>query len=221
VWLADRRIDIIYRLFTMSDLLSETGPALIDPILAAVERGAVKIFTPMETYLYGSKGALAILSDEANRHLLAEAERDSIDRLLPWTRMVRPGPVTVEGRRADLASYAIEHRDELILKPTLLYGGIGVLPGWLTEPDEWREQVSAAMDGPYVLQRRVEPIVEFFPDENGLQPWTLVWAHFTMMRGAGGLYIRGGRGRTAGVVNIAQGATGTCCFVESRAEQAP
>ena len=215
VWLGERRIDILYRLFTMSDLLEDSGPGLIEPVLSAVERGEVQIFTPMETYLYGSKGALAILSEETHRPLLSDAQRDSVDRLLPWTRMVRPGPVTVDGRQVELVRYAIERQSELILKPTLLYGGLGVLPGWLTTAQEWREQLDAAMGKPYVLQRRIEPVVELFPAEDGLEPWTLVWAHFTMTRGAGGLYIRGGRGRTAGVVNIAQGAAGTCCFVET------
>lgn len=213
VWLGDQRIDIIYRLFTMSDLLTPEGPGLIDPVLAAVQRGEVEIFAPMDTYLYGSKGAMAILSDETNRQLLTDTERASVDRLLPWTRMVRPGPVEVDGRQVELAQYAIERRTDLILKPTLLYGGLGVLPGWTTDPAQWREQLEASMDGPFVLQRRVEPIVELFPGEDGLEPWTLVWAYFHMMRGAGGLFIRGCPGSNPGIVNISQGASGTCCFI--------
>lgn len=218
VWLGERRIDIIYRLFTMTDLLEETGPALIDPVLQAVERGEVEIFAPMEVYLYGSKGALAMLSDEANRHLLSEAERISIDRMLPWTRMVRPGPVTVDGKQVDFERYVLDHRDELILKPTLLYAGKGIVPGWLSTPAEWQEQISAAMDGPYLVQRRIRPVVEMFPTDRGLEPWMLVWAPFTMSRGPAGIYIRGQRGTEAGVINIAMGATGTCCFVASGPE---
>ena len=213
VWLGERRIDIIYRLFTMTDWLEEGGPALIEPVLSAVERGEVEIFTPMEVYVYGSKGVLAMLSDEANRHLLTDEERRSVDRMLPWTRMLRPGPATVAGREVDLERYVLEHRAELILKPTLLYAGKGIVPGWQSTPEDWREQVAAAMGGPFLVQQRIHPVVEWFPSEDGLAPWTLVWAAFTMTRGAGGMYIRGGRGTEAGVVNIAMGATGTCCFV--------
>ncbi|MBV9822334.1 MAG: hypothetical protein JO144_08830 [Actinobacteria bacterium] len=213
VWLGERRVDIVYRLFTMPDWLEESGPPLIEPVLDAVARGEVAIFTPMEVYLYGSKGSLAILSDEANRHLLSDAERDSVDRLLPWTRMLRPGPVTVDGERVDLYDYVLGHRDELILKPTLLYAGKGIVPGWQSGPEDWRQAVDAAMGTAFLVQRRVRPVVEWFPSEDGLAPWTLVWAAFTMTRGAGGLYIRGARGTEPGVVNIALGATGTCCFV--------
>jgi len=213
VWLGERRVDIVYRLFTMTDLLEETGPGLIDPVLAAVQRGEVKIFAPMETYLYGSKGALAMLADDANRHLLTDAERASLDRLLPWTKMLRPGPVTVQGRRVDLESCVLQLQDELILKPTLLYAGHGIVPGWQCTPDQWREQVSAAMDGPFLVQRRVRPVVEWFPSDQGPQPWTLVWGPFTMTRGAGGYFIRAERGIVSGVINMATGASGTACFV--------
>lgn len=213
VWLGERRIDIVYRLFTMTDLMSEGGPELIYPVLEAVERGEVKIFTPLEVYLYGSKGALALLSDEANRHLLSEAERISIDRMLPWTRMVRPGPVTVDGRPVDFERYVLAQQHDLVLKPTLLYGGKGIVPGWLSTPEEWRELISASMDGPFLIQRRIRPVVEWFPTDTGLEPWMLVWAPFTMTRGPAGIYIRAQRGTEAGVINIAMGATGTCCFV--------
>lgn len=215
VWLGERRIDIIYRLFTMTDLMGENGPGLIYPVLQAVERGEVEIFAPMEVYLYGSKGSLVMLSDEANRHLLTEAQRISIDRMLPWTRMVRPGPVTVDGTQVDLERYVLAHQHELVLKPTLLYGGQGIVPGWLSTPADWQEQISAAMDGPFLVQRRIRPVVELFPTDQGLEPWMLVWAPFTMTRGPAGIYIRAQRGTEAGVINIAMGATGTCCFVAS------
>ena len=64
------------------------------------------------------KASLAMLSDHANRRLLSPEERAAIDRILPWTRMVRPGPVTLEdGRTVDLYDHAISHPGDLILKP--------------------------------------------------------------------------------------------------------
>jgi hypothetical protein len=90
----------------MEDLLDETGPALIEPVLRAAERREVAIFAPMDAELYGSKGALALLSDEANRHLYQPDQLASLDRILPWTRMVRGGPATVGGTTIDLEEYA-------------------------------------------------------------------------------------------------------------------
>ncbi|WP_307961856.1 hypothetical protein [Salinispora arenicola] len=80
---------------------------------------------------------------------------------------VRPLATAPDGSRTDLLSYARAHQRELVLKPTLLHGGHGVIPGWTVDQTEWDKQVSSAMNGPYVLQQRVRPIVEPFPDRTG------------------------------------------------------
>ncbi|MEP6525723.1 MAG: hypothetical protein ABJA86_01055 [Nocardioidaceae bacterium] len=214
VWLGEQAIDVVYRLFLMEDLLDETGPALIEPVLRAAERREVAIFAPMDAALYGSKGALALLSDEENRHLYDPDELASLDRILPWTRMVRPGPVTVGGTRVELEEYALAEQQELILKPTLMHAGIGVTPGWIVSRDEWRDRVEAAIDQPYVLQRRIQAIPELFPTAKGSEEWTLTWGAFMVSRGYGGMFIRGSKDPNA-TVNMATGATGSCCFHEA------
>ncbi len=214
VWLGERQVDVIYRLFLMEDLLDEAGPALIDPVLRAAERGTVQIFSPMDAELYGSKGALALLSDEANRHLFSEPELSCLDRFLPWTRMVRSEPVTVAGSVVQLDSYAISERIELILKPTLLHGGAGVVAGWQTEPAEWRDRLAEAMDGHFVLQKRIHPYTEPFPGEGGTEQWLLVWGAFLGARGYSGMYLRGSAEVDRAVLNMATGAIASCCFHE-------
>lgn len=213
VWLGERAVDIVYRLFLMEALLDPSGPPLIAPVLQAAERGEVTIFAPLETELFGSKGALALLSDEANRSRFAPDDLAGLDRILPWTRFVRSGPVTVDGARYDLWDYALAEQAELILKPTMMHGGIGVVAGWQVTAAEWQERVEAALDAPYVLQRRIHPRTEPFPTDQGLEEWTPVWGTFVVSHGYGGMYIRAGRDRD-NTVNIATGATGTCCFHE-------
>jgi hypothetical protein len=213
VWLDDVAIDVVYRLFLMEDLLEEAGPALIEPVLRAAERGEVTIFSPMDADLYGSKGALALLSDEANRQSYSAETLAILDRILPWTRMVRSGPVTVSGATVDLIDYALAQQDELIIKPTMMHGGIGIVAGWLTEPAEWRARLAAAMDRSYILQRRIHPVAEKFPTDSGTEDWTLTWGAFMVHRGYGGMFVRGSRDLDA-TVNMSTGATGTCCFTE-------
>jgi hypothetical protein len=215
VWLHGAPVDIIYRIFMLEDMLHPDGPRLIEPVLAAAERGEVEIFTPLDSELYASKGALALLSDEANRHRYEPDELAAIDRVLPWTRMVRPGTVTVDGERVDLPEYAIEQQNELILKPTLLHGGMGVVPGWQVDPDEWNRHLQGAMDGPYILQRRIHPVQEPVLTERGLEPWVLLWGIYYGALGYGGAYVRGSTELQGGVVNQALGATATCCFFEA------
>lgn len=212
VWLGDRKVDIIYRLFMIEDLLEyPDAPALVHPILNAVARGEVRIFTPMDDALYASKGALAMLSDEANRPVIDPDHLASVDRILPWTRMVRPGQVSLEdGTKVDLLKYAISHQNELALKPTLLHGGSGVLLGWSadTTASEWEERVRAALDGPYVIQRRIQPVPEPFPGEHGdAEPWIVAWGAFTMACGFGGLYTRGASVESnVEIINVTGGA---------------
>jgi hypothetical protein len=216
VWLGDRAVDIVDRLFMLEDLLEPGGPALMDPILNAAARGEVKIYTPMDSGIFSSKGALAMLSDEENRSLFDPGELESLDRILPWTRMVRPGPVTLEdGRRVDLLSYALTHRRELALKPTLLHGGQGVLLGWRadTTDEAWEEQIRAALGGPYVIQRRIRPVPELFPvDDGDPVPWIVCWGAFTTSNGYGGTWTRAVTVESnVEVINLATGAyVGSC-----------
>jgi hypothetical protein len=216
IWLGERRVDIVNRLFMLEDVASAPDAvALMDPVLDAADRGEVKIFTPMDAELYGCKAALAMLSDETNRHLFTPEELAALDRILPWTRTVREGEVTLEdGSRVDLLAHAVEHRHDLVLKATLAHGGKAVLLGWqegLTS-EEWAARLRDAVDGPYVLQRRIHPVPEYCADEDGaLAPWTPVWGVFTTATVSGGVFVRATRTDSGvDVINLGTGAwTGT------------
>ncbi len=215
VWLGGRRVDIIYRLFPVGHLMeSSQGAAMLTPVLDAAARGEVALCAPIDSDIFSSKAALAMISDDANRHLFTAAQRESIDRIVPWTRLVRPGPVTTpDGSKADLLDYAVARQDELILKPSTGTEGNGVIPGWKDlAPSHWRAYVAGAAEPWYVLQERVRPEPELFPDENGdLIPWNPVWGVFTCTSGYSGIYIRAAIDPAVGVINHALGAScGSC-----------
>ncbi len=217
VWLGGRAVDVISRMFLL-DFLQEPGAAeLMDPVLGAARRGEVVMFTPLDSELLGSKAALAMVSDERNRPDFSAAELALVQRLVPWTRMVRPGPVTgPDGRMADLFDYAVGHREKLVLKPNLRYGGQDVLPGWQaqTTPQLWRDQLSQAMNGPFVLQRRIEPEPELFPGADGEPvPWIVAWGVYTGTSGFGGIITRAGTVASGlAVLNVSSGAHIGCCL---------
>jgi len=194
VWLRGRPVDIIFRTFLIENLLVPGGAELVLPLLDAAARGEVAMFTSIESDLYGSKALLAMLSDHASRHLFTPAQQAAIDRVLPWTRLVRPGPVTLDdGSVADLLDYALAHPHDLVLKPALLHGGIGVLPGWHPDTTEgvWRDALAGAMGAPYVLQRRIRVVPELAPGESGEPvPWETTWGIFPRAESLGGVYVR-------------------------------
>ena len=214
LWLDDRPIDVVYRVFLMEDLLDPALIALIDPVLHVVERGNVALYVPMDTELYGNKAALAMLSDEANRARFDAAEMESLDRLLPWTRMVRDMPVTVGGERVNLLEYARDQREHLVLKPTLMHGAIGVVLGWLTEDAEWRAALDNAIDQPFVVQRRIVGVPEDYPAPGGLEPVLLKWGVFVGAHGYAGALVSGSTDLSGGALNVLSGTTLGCCFHE-------
>jgi hypothetical protein len=211
LWLNGRRVDLVFRLFLLENVPGERR-ADIDPVLDAAARGEVAVYTSLDGELLSSKVALAMLSDERNRHLFSAAELASIDRILPWTRLVRPGPVTLEdGSTAQLMDYAVAHAADLVLKPALLHGGEGIVTGWqpgLTERG-WRDKLAAVSGRPYVLQRRVRPVPELMPGERDeLVPWLVTWGAFTIAGKHGGIYTRGMPMRPGqDVINFAGGAS--------------
>jgi hypothetical protein len=218
VWLDGRKVDIVARMFMMEYLMeSPTAPELFAPILDASARGEVKIFTPLDSDLFTSKGCLAMLSDHRNRHLFTGTELASIDRIVPWTRDIRPGAVSLaDGTQTDLLDYAVSHQQELALKPNMLHGGEGVVLGWdpTTSPQIWRDELARALGGSYIIQRRIWPEPELFPDDNGeLVPWNAVWGVFTVLRGYGGAYVRAARNDSdMTVINGSRGASSGCCL---------
>jgi hypothetical protein len=210
------KVDVVYRFFLIEDLLDGSeAPELVGRILDAVDRGTVRLFTTLDAELYGNKGALGLVSDDANRGAFTADEREFLDRFLPWTRALRDGPAFVDGVEVDLVSYVVGHRDELVLKPTLFHGGIGVVTGWTTTADEWTAAVKSAVGAPFVVQRRVRPRQELFPseDEPGRgEILALNWGVFLTSAGYGGAIVRGTANPDVGVVSMVNGARVGCCF---------
>jgi biotin carboxylase len=210
-----RRVDVVYRMFLPGEMPDEPRTyELVNPLLDAVEAGGVELFASLDCELYGNKGSLAMLSDERNRPALTEPERALVDRILPWTRFVRDEKVTHQGETVDLLPYALAHRDQLVLKPTLLYGGVGVTPGWTVGQEEWQAAVRQAVDGPYVLQRRLLPTTERFLSEDGATTQDMAVAYGTLMVDGkyAGTLARAVADPAVGIVSMLRGAQIGCAF---------
>jgi hypothetical protein len=140
------------------------GVVIINPVLS-----------PLEV-----KGLLALLhqalDDDAQLRALGldGDERDVVERVVPWTRLLLPGPVTLaDGTQvADLPTYVSDHPDDLVLKRSWDYGGKSVVLGpeadaegtrtrmrEATGTDTWAGFVAAAarQDDVWVVQEFVPP----------------------------------------------------------------
>lgn len=113
--------------------------------------------------LRANKATFALLSDDAHAaHFAPEVVR-ALRAHLPWTRVLRDGPVEHAGRRFDLLTFAETRREDLVLKPTCAQGGKGVVLGHASTAAQWQAALQAALATPHVLQTRVLGRREPFP----------------------------------------------------------
>ncbi|MER5884173.1 ATP-grasp domain-containing protein [Streptomyces sp. NPDC001941] len=221
-WVHGRKVDVVYRIFLPGEMADEQRSYdLVDPLLDAVDAGHTFLFAGLDCELYGNKGSLAMLSDERNRDAFTADELALVERILPWTRFLRDEHVHRAGESVDLVPYVLAHKDSLALKPTLLYGGVGVIPGWSVGQDEWEARVRAAVDGPFVVQERVLPVAERFAAEDGEGFERMVVAYGVLMVGGAysGMLVRGTPDPTVGIVSMSNGAQIGCCYhVEDTAD---
>jgi hypothetical protein len=211
-----RVIDLIYRDYAVEDLLDlEAEGVDVRPMQQAFATNRVVSSIAAEL---DQKSCWEVLGDPvlARRHFSGE-ERAFFRRHLPWTRVLRPGAVTLpDGSKGDLAEYVVHARDELVLKPNRAYGGTGVTVGPATEAAEWAALVATAVAAGgerWVAQRLVPlPVCQFtVTDPDGrlhAQPFYVVFGFAPSAYGLATL----GRASQAQVVNVAQRG-GMCVLV--------
>ena len=226
VWLRGRPVDIIFRIFLTEHLLEPGGTELMDPVLDAVARGQVAMFTPLDAELYGSKVPLAMLSDRANRHLFSPAELAAFDRVLPWTRIVRPGPVTLEDGRVR-GPVRLRHRPPA--RPGAQARPAARRPrraGWLASRHEPAAVARPARPGDErpVRAPAADPAGRRAVPGRGRRPagWIVTWGVFTFPAGYGGVFARAFRADSRlAVATTGTGLTLGCCLVAPPARQPP
>ncbi|WP_433450981.1 hypothetical protein ACQPXS_21730 [Streptomyces sp. CA-142005] len=186
-------VDLVLRYFSVDQLCATPeGEAAVDPVYRAHRAGGTVLYTPLESFLYGNKGTLALLSDPLHREAFSASEAALIDRVLPWTRVLTDGPAQVEGTTVDLLEHCREWREQLILKPRGDFGGAGIVAGWECGEQEWKERLLDCRDNGYVVQRRVvprgEPVLD--PQTGRTEDWIAVWDAFLTPHGHAGGHIR-------------------------------
>jgi len=155
-------IDIVYKRLLVNEYLPIMAehPALVD----AYRAGAICMVNSFRSKLIHKKALFAVLTNERYAHLFTEEERAAIRAHVPWTRKVRAEKTDHYGEQIDLLEYAVNMRDQLVLKPNDDYGGHGIFIGWNTDEINWSEALRHALaNGDYLLQERVKTARELFP----------------------------------------------------------
>jgi hypothetical protein len=156
------KVNLVYRRVLTSELLARPSEA------AAIRRayldGAAVVVNTFRATLLHKKMSLALLSDDRYAALYTPAQRVAIARHVPWTRRLREGATTWQGKEVpDLLSLVLDRQQELVLKPNDEYGGKGVVLGWTVDEHSWEQSVTVGLHQSYVVQEAVAVPREQFP----------------------------------------------------------
>jgi hypothetical protein len=161
LWVDGFHATLVYKRVLLSELVEREG--LNHPLLRAVVEGAVCMVNPVQCKILHKKLSLAVLSDERNSGLFSPGEHQAIAAYIPWTRRVEERSTRFEARKIDLVPFIVEHRENLVLKPSDDYGGAGIVLGWEVDASTWEQAVAKALAEPYVVQERIVLPFEPFP----------------------------------------------------------
>jgi len=164
-----REIDIVYKRLLVNEFLERIDQ--LQPLLQAAKDRAVTMVNPFRCKPIHKKAIFAVLTDDEIQPLFTPEERAAIAAHVPWTRRVREGRTTRDGKQVDLVPHIRENRDGLVLKPNDEYGGKGVHIGWEMTASQWDRALAEALSSSFVVQAKVDLRRETFPEigPSGLQ----------------------------------------------------
>jgi hypothetical protein len=149
----DFRVDILYKRVITHEFLARFDEH--HPLAQAYAEGRVCIINSFRTKVAHKKAGFAILSDPLFENLFTPEEVEIFRRHIPWTRRVAPGLTSFHRAEYDLIELIRREQNRFVLKPNDDYGGHGVFIGWESTPEEWQQEVSLALERPYVVQECV------------------------------------------------------------------
>jgi hypothetical protein len=214
LWSGEVQIDVLYRIFMLEDIPEQ--PDLITPVIDVHRTGNVLLAMGLSAELVGNKASLALLSEATQPDLLTAEERATVDRVLPQTRLLRRGRTTWDGESCDVLDVALARQNDLILKPAIGHGTLGVIPGWAVTEQRWRQALRDAEGGVFVLQERVAAVPEQMPllvdDEWTTCDYDVNWGIFIHQRRYAGAMLRALPSSRSGIISLGAGGAVGCCF---------
>lgn len=201
VYRGERRVHVYY------GYTGDPGPPVV---MRAQFAGALRLYNGGLTHLWVDKRNLALLSESEALPGWKDEDRALIRNHIPWTRLVSARTTTWRGGTVTFPGFLLEHRDDLVLKPGMGFGGADVHVGRYMAPDAWEARVRLAVEqGGWIVQERMESKPYLYPTSPGAEPvpQTVVWGLFCAgSRYAGGWLRMLPQGEGEGIVNSCRGA---------------
>lgn len=157
----DFRVDLIYKRVIIGELLNKFG--LNHPIMEAAKNNDVCIANAFQVQMLYKKSCFALLSDPIYHSIYPKEIVTALLKHIPWTRKVRECKTIYQNNNIDLVEFIVNNQDKLVLKPNGEYGGKGVVLGWESTSEEWKETLKIALSKSYIVQEKVPLGTEVYP----------------------------------------------------------
>ncbi len=154
-------IDLIYRKLTVQEFLQRFD--LTHPLVRAYKDGAVCLVNSFRSELAYKKAIFDLLTDEKVTAGFPAAERQVIERHVPWTRVLADRKTTYKGKEISLLEFVVGNRERLVLQPNDITSDQRSFVGRELDDARWQRSIRLAMRDSYVVQEYVEPKVYPFP----------------------------------------------------------
>ena len=109
----------------------------------------------------------SLLTDETVTTRFPAAERKAIQDHVPWTRTVAATKTTYKTKPVDLPEFILQNRKKLVLRPNDSASGLNTFNGFELEDAAWERAARSALRSPYVVQERVQSVIDVFPVMQG------------------------------------------------------
>lgn len=202
----------VYRRVIAGELMAKKEE--VRPFLEAYRHRAACFANSFRSRLADNKAIFSIFSDPALAHHFSSEERAVFDATIPWTRLLTDTRTKWNGRDVDLVEHVRSHRDDLVLKANISYGGKDVVIGWESTPAQWEQAIETALRGSWVVQQKAPIPEESFPvvTDSGLtfEPRKVNLNPFALGGSYGGCVCRLS---TQSIINVAVGGGAIPVFV--------
>jgi len=159
----DEPIHFIYRRVITRELIEKLDE--VQDLIQGIKKGLVCICNPFRSFIVGNKKVLALLKEPRFQHIFDQEEIDLIEKLIPWTKVLKDHKVTYDDFTIDLRTFISENKDKFVIKPASSYGGKDVFLGNETEQNVWDKKIKENIKSEdWVVQEYVNIPQEIYPE---------------------------------------------------------
>lgn len=187
--------------------------------LAAAQMSGKLVMPDSPLYtLLGNKSLLALLHEPALQPMLEQAERDFVQRHIPFTARMVASHVPWQGSQRALGELLLAERERFVVKKSHSLQGRDVHVGRCCTPQEWQEVVQRYLGVDDWLAQEFCPadLASGVDAEGAACDYSFIWGVFDAGQRYSGAFVRGmPAARGQGVINSATGATEFSVFEET------